>query len=56
MACTIAGGDLSQPIAVGGKDEPAQLLTALAAMQTQLQGTIRGISESAQQLASAAAS
>ena len=54
VARTIAGGDLSQPIAVGGKDEPAQLLTALAAMQTQLQGTIRGISESAQQLASAA--
>ena len=54
VARTIAGGDLSQPITVDGKDEPAQLLTALATMQTQLQGTIRGISESAQQLASAA--
>lgn len=54
VARTIAGGDLSQPIAVSGKDEPAQLLTALATMQSQLQGTIRGISESAQQLASAA--
>ena len=54
VARTIAGGDLSQPIAVSGKDEPAQLLTALATMQAQLQGTIRGISESAQQLASAA--
>ncbi|MGA9704086.1 methyl-accepting chemotaxis protein [Pseudomonas sp.] len=54
VARSIAGGDLSQPIVVHGHDEPAQLLTALAAMQDQLQTTIRGISESAQQLASAA--
>ncbi len=54
VARTIAAGDLSQPIAVSGNDEPAHLLTALATMQTQLQSTIRGISESAQQLASAA--
>ena len=54
VARTIAGGDLSQPIVVQGNDEPAQLLTALATMQDRLQGTIRGISESAQQLASAA--
>ncbi len=54
VARTIAAGDLSQPIAVHGSDEPAQLLTALATMQAQLQTTIRGISESAQQLASAA--
>ncbi|PRA31206.1 methyl-accepting chemotaxis protein [Pseudomonas poae] len=54
VARTIANGDLSQPISISGKDEPAQLLTALATMQTQLQSTIRGISESAQQLASAA--
>lgn len=54
VARTIAAGDLSQPIAVNGQDEPAQLLTALASMQEQLQTTIRGISESAQQLASAA--
>lgn len=53
-ARTIAAGDLSQPIHVQGKDEPAQLLGALATMQEQLQATIRGISESAQQLASAA--
>ena len=53
-ARTIAAGDLSQPIHVHGKDEPAQLLGALATMQEQLQATIRGISESAQQLASAA--
>lgn len=54
VARSIAGGDLGQPIVVHGHDEPAQLLTALAAMQDQLQTTIRGISESAQQLASAA--
>ncbi|MBD8193481.1 methyl-accepting chemotaxis protein [Pseudomonas fluorescens] len=54
VARTIAAGDLSQPIKVQGHDEPAQLLSALATMQTQLQTTIRGISESAQQLASAA--
>ncbi|MCF5052132.1 HAMP domain-containing protein [Pseudomonas syringae] len=54
VARTIAAGDLSQPIAVSGNDEPGQLLGALATMQTQLQTTIRGISESAQQLASAA--
>ncbi|WWF58124.1 methyl-accepting chemotaxis protein [Pseudomonas trivialis] len=54
VARTIAAGDLSQPVTVHGRDEPAQLLAALASMQTQLQGTLRGISESAQQLASAA--
>ncbi|MGU3304934.1 methyl-accepting chemotaxis protein [Pseudomonas sp. M5A4_2d] len=54
VARTIAGGDLSRPIVVNGSDEPAQLLTALATMQDQLKTTIRGISESAQQLASAA--
>nr|WP_026078196.1 methyl-accepting chemotaxis protein [Pseudomonas sp. PAMC 26793] len=54
VARTIASGDLSRPIVVEGKDEPAQLLTALATMQTNLQDTIRGISESSQQLASAA--
>ncbi|WP_439864389.1 methyl-accepting chemotaxis protein [Pseudomonas antarctica] len=54
VARTIAAGDLSRPIVVSGRDEPAQLLTALAAMQAQLQTTIRGISDSAQQLASAA--
>ena len=54
VARTIAAGDLSQPINVSGNDEPAQLLGTLVTMQTQLQTTIRGISESAQQLASAA--
>jgi methyl-accepting chemotaxis protein len=54
VARTIASGDLSRPIVVEGKDEPAQLLTALATMQANLQENIRGISESSQQLASAA--
>ncbi|MBW4795774.1 methyl-accepting chemotaxis protein [Pseudomonas tolaasii] len=54
VARTIAAGDLSQPVVVTGHDEPAQLLTALATMQQQLRSTIHGISESAQQLASAA--
>jgi methyl-accepting chemotaxis protein len=54
VARTIAGGDLSRAIVVSGKDEPAQLLTALATMQANLQETIRGISQSSQQLASAA--
>ncbi|MHA6573885.1 methyl-accepting chemotaxis protein [Pseudomonas yamanorum] len=54
VARTIASGDLSRPIVVEGKDEPAQLLSALATMQTNLQDTLRGISESSQQLASAA--
>jgi len=54
VARTIAAGDLSKPIVVTGKDEPAQLLIALATMQASLQETIRGITESSQQLASAA--
>ncbi|MFV3304069.1 methyl-accepting chemotaxis protein [Pseudomonas sp. NY15181] len=54
VAQTIAGGDLSQRFSVEGRDEPAQLLSALADMQGQLRETIRGISNSASQLASAA--
>ncbi|NVZ73545.1 methyl-accepting chemotaxis protein, partial [Pseudomonas gingeri] len=51
---TIAGGNLTKPIEVDGKDEPARLLTALAAMQGNLRKTIEQISGSATQLASAA--
>ncbi|WP_243434858.1 MULTISPECIES: methyl-accepting chemotaxis protein [unclassified Pseudomonas] len=54
VAQTIAGGDLSQRFSVVGRDEPAQLLNALADMQGQLRETIRGIGNSASQLASAA--
>jgi methyl-accepting chemotaxis protein len=51
---TIAGGNLTKTIEVEGKDEPAQLLGALAAMQANLRQTIQHISGSATQLASAA--
>jgi len=54
VAQTIAGGDLSQRFSVEGRDEPAQLLNALADMQGYLRETIRGIGNSASQLASAA--
>ncbi|NWC13743.1 methyl-accepting chemotaxis protein [Pseudomonas gingeri NCPPB 3146 = LMG 5327] len=51
---SIAGGNLTKPIEVDGKDEPARLLTALATMQGSLRKTIEQISGSATQLASAA--
>lgn len=54
VARTIASGNLTTPIVHQGKDEPAQLLAALATMQDNLRATIRGISDSSQQLASAA--
>ncbi|MDN6857117.1 methyl-accepting chemotaxis protein [Pseudomonas sp. CAN2814] len=53
VAQTIARGDLSQRFSVEGRDEPAQLLNALADMQNSLRETIRGIGNSASQLASA---
>ncbi|MDM8193217.1 methyl-accepting chemotaxis protein [Pseudomonas koreensis] len=53
-AQTIAGGDLSKAIEVDGKDEPARLLEALAAMQTNLRKTIEQIAGSATQLGAAA--
>ncbi|MDH1977315.1 methyl-accepting chemotaxis protein [Pseudomonas nicosulfuronedens] len=54
VARTIASGDLSQRFTVEGRDEPAQLLNALSDMQNSLRETIRGIGNSASQLASAA--
>ncbi|QRY81953.1 methyl-accepting chemotaxis protein [Pseudomonas sp. PDNC002] len=54
IAQTIASGDLSQRFSIEGRDEPAQLLHALADMQERLRETIRGIGNSASQLASAA--
>ncbi|QJD58766.1 methyl-accepting chemotaxis protein [Pseudomonas sp. gcc21] len=50
----IATGDLTQRFQVEGKDEPARLLRALSAMQTQLRDTIERITSSSTQLASAA--
>jgi len=53
-AQTIAGSDLSKAIEIDGKDEPARLLEALAAMQTNLRKTIEQIAGSATQLGAAA--
>lgn len=50
----IASGDLTQPIAVAGKDEPARLLDSMKKMQANLRDTIQRISDSSTQLASAA--
>jgi methyl-accepting chemotaxis protein len=54
MAEAVASGDLTQAFVIEGNDEPARLLTALKAMQTNLRNTIQGISDSSNQLASAA--
>ncbi|MFZ3282710.1 methyl-accepting chemotaxis protein [Pseudomonas sp.] len=53
-AQTIASGNLTKNIEVDGKDEPARLLEALAAMQTNLRKTIEQIAGSATQLGAAA--
>ncbi|WP_095054041.1 methyl-accepting chemotaxis protein [Pseudomonas sp. Irchel s3b2] len=50
---TIAGGNLSKVIEVDGNDEPARLLGALSAMQTNLRKTIEQIAGSATQLGAA---
>jgi len=54
VAQTIAGGNLTAAFDHQGKDEPAQLLKALSDMQQNLRSTIRGITDSSRQLASAA--
>ena len=53
VAQNVASGDLTGEITVSGKDEPARLQQALKGMQDNLRDTIRGISESSNQLASA---
>ncbi|MFP0198755.1 methyl-accepting chemotaxis protein [Pseudomonas sp. PHC1] len=53
-AQTIAGGNLTNVIEIDGRDEPARLLEALAAMQTNLRKTIEQIAGSATQLGAAA--
>jgi methyl-accepting chemotaxis protein len=50
----VAAGDLTHDFSTAGKDEPARLLRALSAMQSQLRSTIQGIANSSTQLASAA--
>jgi len=54
VAERIAAGDLTGDFTVEGKDEPARLLNSLKTMQGNLRGTIQGIAESSNQLASAA--
>lgn len=53
VAEVVAEGDLTENIEVIGKDEPARLLQALKVMQHSLRDTIRRISDSSSQLASA---
>jgi len=53
VAEVVAGGDLTAAITISGKDEPARLLHALKSMQQSLRETIRRISDSSSQLASA---
>ncbi len=53
VAEVVARGDLTGDISISGKDEPARLLQALKSMQHNLRDTIRQISESSSQLASA---
>jgi methyl-accepting chemotaxis protein len=54
VAGSVADGDLSQRIQVEGRDEPARLLQALQTMQEKLRATVQQISDSSNQLASAA--
>src|SRR5471032_980994 len=53
VAEVVAGGDLTGDITITGRDEPARLLHALKSMQQSLRETIRRISDSSIQLASA---
>jgi len=50
---TIANGDLTSQVAVKGKDEIAELLTAVGNMGTKLKSIIKGIIESSVSLSSA---
>lgn len=54
LAEKVAGGDLTQPIDVNGKDEISELAKSLQTMQHNLRDTIRHIASSSMQLASAA--
>ncbi len=51
---TVASGNLSKTVDVHGRDEPAQLLAALKAMQGKLRETLERIAQSSDQLAAAA--
>ncbi|AEY01844.1 methyl-accepting chemotaxis protein [Oceanimonas sp. GK1] len=52
VAERIAGGDLTHPVQISGKDEPGRLLQALGHMQHSLKDTVRLITDSSHRLAS----
>ena len=52
-ADSVAQGDLSQPIAVHGRDEAAQVLHSISAMQKQLTGIVTTLREGSESVASA---
>ena len=52
-AKAIAGGNLTQPVTVEGKDEASQLMATLSAMQGNLRQTLQQIADSSTQLATA---
>ncbi|MES2888846.1 MAG: methyl-accepting chemotaxis protein [Pseudomonadota bacterium] len=53
VAQRIASGDLTQAIAVAGRDEMADLLTALRNMQDSLQATVSGVQASVAEIGAA---
>ena len=55
IASRIAAGDLSQTIAITGRDETAQLLQAIAVMQTSLGGVVGDVREAAESIRMASA-
>ena len=55
VASAVAAGDLSQHLEPGGKNEMAQLLQALAEMQRRLNGTVGGVRQTAESVATASA-
>ena len=55
VARAVAEGDLSVPIAAGGRDEAGQLLQALATMQAQLVQVVSSVRDNAESVATASA-
>ncbi len=55
LANKVAAGDLTTTIVTEGRDEPARLLQALAAMQENLERVVSGVRTSAEGVASASA-
>jgi methyl-accepting chemotaxis protein len=55
VALSIAGGDLTMPIRVAGRDEAAELLRALDQMQESLRGVVGQVRDSADSIRTASA-